>query len=109
MVRKKQLVAGQLSLSYPPELSDELQHDWRRLKTIYPAFLILLAKGDYYATLERDALTISQVTGHLLEPGNQFTYFHVTALQSVFHRLTEAGYFLAICHPPEQLEQHLFT
>jgi len=110
MAKRKRPENGQISLGYPPALTDDLVHYWSRYKLIYPAFLILLVKGDYFITMDWDAIPISKATGQsILEGPPEYCCFPCGDQDGVFRKLTEAGFYIAICHPPEDPSQHSFT
>lgn len=111
MAKKKQPAAGgQMPLGVPPEASQDIIHYWSTYKTWYPSFLILLLKGDYYVTLDWDARTVHEVTSHpVVEETPELCYFPAQDLDHVLRKLTTAGFYVAICYPPEKPQLHQFT
>jgi hypothetical protein len=108
--RVKSKQKSQLIFAFPPAVTREMVTDWMKLRRQYFRYLIFLKTDEVYFTLGIDALITGQLTGQPLSFGEiPICYFEESDLPYVMTVIAESGLTMAVCHPPDQAEQHLFT
>jgi len=79
---------------------------YKTIKAKYPNAILLFRVGDFYETFDKDAKTVSQITGISLigdadSDSKLMAGFPHYSLDSYLHKLVKAGHSVAIC---DQLE-----
>jgi hypothetical protein len=101
---------SQLIFAFPPTVTREMVTDWMKLRRRYSRYLVFLKTDGVYFTLGIEALITSQLTGQPLSFGEYpLCYFGEADLPHVMTAITDSGLTMAVCHPPDQAEHHLFT
>jgi hypothetical protein len=101
---------SQLIFAFPPTVTREMVTDWMKLRRRYSRYLVFLKTDGVYFTLGIEALITSQLTGQPLSFAEYpLCYFGESDLPHVMAIISGSGLTMAVCHPPDQAEHHLFT
>jgi hypothetical protein len=110
MRKKRKVNPGQYRIAFHPEGTEQLASCWRYLKARYPGHLVLLIDSGHYVTVERDALALHQATGLPVRDGHCCSCsFPVSQWAAVLLLMSEMGIPVAICDPPDDPSQFLYT
>jgi hypothetical protein len=111
MRRKKRRCESQLFIEYPPELRSDHFKRFDELKGLYPGFVVFMLQDGFYLSIGRDAGQVSGIENILTSQTVQgeCCFFGIGSFDMVMRKLVGNGLYIAICAPPHDVSQHLFT